>query len=140
MSTTGNANALTAEEIERAADYVQLVFQSQGHDRDWAALEEFHRDGYALAKLMSAFGTLLLSDHITLIPEDHPAYDAEEDAPEVLTEVAIRDFQHWCLQGATGWMAAVFLIEYMQEQGDQTLQILADVRQAARYTPQDTAA
>lgn len=139
MPTTGNANTLTAEEIERAVDYVRLVFQDQGHDGDWAALADFHRDGYALAELMSAFGTLLLSEHITLIP-DHPAYDAE-DAPDVLTELVVRDFQHWCLQGShTGWMAAVFLIEYMQEHGGQTLKILADVRQAARHMPQGTPA
>ncbi|MFJ9080332.1 hypothetical protein ACIRO3_34625 [Streptomyces sp. NPDC102278] len=140
MASTGNTNTLSAQEIGRAADYVELVFQYQGHVKERAALEEFHRDGKGLARLMSAFGALLFRDHMTVLPDEHADCEAEY-VLDALTAVNIRYFQRWCLAGGgapTAWMAAEFLIECMQEQGDQTHQILCDVRGAARYRHQLT--
>ncbi|MFF1415862.1 hypothetical protein ACFVX6_39855 [Streptomyces sp. NPDC058289] len=99
---------------------------------------EFHQDGNGLARQLSAFGALLLRDHITVFPDGHDDCNAAYIL-DALTAVNIRCFQRWCLAGGgapTAWMAAEFLIECMQEQGDQTLQILSDVRGAARYRHQ----
>ncbi|MFK0017070.1 hypothetical protein [Streptomyces sp. NPDC091027] len=135
MPTTGTTSTLTAEEIGRAADYVQLIFEGRYDAAARAAVQEFHRDERALARLMCDFGELLLREHITVFPagEDHACVHAEdaEYALTNLTEVVVRYFKWWCLGGGGAPVAAGFLIECMQEEGGHTLQILSDVRQAA---------
>ncbi|MEU0404958.1 hypothetical protein ABZ318_33065 [Streptomyces sp. NPDC006197] len=61
-------NMLTPEQIARAADYIELVWQEQGTEEERTRLEEFHADGDELAKLIGEFGGRLLADYISTVP------------------------------------------------------------------------
>ncbi|MGV9937494.1 hypothetical protein ACWC4C_32710 [Streptomyces olivaceoviridis] len=129
METTSLKTQLTAEQIRRAADYVELVWQEQGSEEDKSRLAEFHADGPELARLVGEFGALLLSDYLTVVPDEHADCESAYVLGQLVT-VASRYLKRWCLAdgGAhTAWIAAGFLIECMQEV-DQVHQFLADVR------------
>ncbi|MFD4860651.1 hypothetical protein [Streptomyces atratus] len=53
-TTSPKLPELTPEQIWRAADYVELVWQDQGSDQERAALEKFHQDGEVPARLMAS--------------------------------------------------------------------------------------
>ncbi|MFF5861049.1 hypothetical protein ACFY8B_36575 [Streptomyces sp. NPDC012751] len=136
METTLLKTQLTAEQIRRAADYVELVWQEQGSEEEMARLAEFHADGPGLARLVGEFGALLLSDYLTVVPDEHADCESAYVLGQLVT-VASRYLKRWCLAGGgghTAWIAAGFLIECMQEV-DQVHQFLADVRgdAGARY-------
>jgi hypothetical protein len=61
METKSTLPELAPEQIARVADYVELVWRSQGSEQDQAALAEFHADGLELVLLMGEFGALLLA-------------------------------------------------------------------------------
>ncbi|MFB8406104.1 hypothetical protein [Streptomyces sp. NPDC055912] len=127
--TTSPKTQLAPEQILRAADYVELVWQEQGSEEDKAALAEFHADGPELARLIGEFGALLLADYLTVVPDEHADCESAYVVGK-LVAVASRYLRRWCLAGGgaqTAWIAAGFLIECMQEV-DQVHQFLADVR------------
>lgn len=136
-TTSPKVPQLAREQILRAADYVELVWQEQGSEEDKAALAEFHADGPELARLIGQFGALLLADYLTAVPDEHADCDSAYALRQLVT-VASRYLKRWCLAddaGAhTAWIAAGFLIECMQEV-DQVSQFLADIRgdAGARY-------
>ncbi|MEV6734551.1 MULTISPECIES: hypothetical protein [unclassified Streptomyces] len=129
METTSPKAQLAPEQILRAADYVELVWQEQGSEEEKAALAEFHADGPELARLIAEFGALLLADYLTVVPDEHADCESAYVLGQ-LVEVASRYLKRWCLAGGgahTAWIAAGFLIECMQEV-DQVSQFLADIR------------
>ncbi|MCH0561135.1 hypothetical protein I3F55_31430 [Streptomyces sp. MUM 16J] len=124
--TTSQTTQLAPEQILRAADYVELVWQEQGSQQDRAALAAFHADGPELARLIGEFGALLLTDYLTVVPDEHADCESAYVAGN-LVAVASRYLKRWCLAGGgaeAAWVAAGFLIECMQE----VHQFLADVR------------
>lgn len=136
METTSKVPQLTPEQILRAADYIELVWQEQGSEEDQAALAAFHADGPELARLIGEFGALLLAEYLTVVPADHVDCDAGY-VMDKLAAVTIRYLKRWCLAGGgaqTAWIAAGFLIENMQEV-DQVNQFLSDVRGDASRWP-----
>ncbi|MCZ4100997.1 hypothetical protein [Streptomyces sp. H39-C1] len=134
-TTSPKMPQLAPEQIQRAADYVELVWQEQGSEGDKATLAAFHADGPELARLIGEFGALLLADYLTAVPEEHADCESAYALRQLVT-VASRYLKRWCLAGGgahTAWIAAGFLIEVMQEV-DQVSQFLADVRgDAARW-------
>ncbi|MFJ4972706.1 hypothetical protein [Streptomyces sp. NPDC088755] len=134
-TTSPKLPQLAPEQIRRACDYVELVWQEQGSEEDKAALAVFHADGSELARLIGEFGALLLADYITAVPEAHADCESAY-ALRQLVAVASRYLKRWCLAGGgahTAWIAAGFLIECMQEV-DEVSQFLCDVRgDAARW-------
>lgn len=64
-TTSPKVPEITPEQIWRAADYVELVWQDD--EEAWARLEEFHRDGKELAQLVGEFGALLLDRYLTVV-------------------------------------------------------------------------
>ncbi|TVL87348.1 hypothetical protein [Streptomyces sp. SAJ15] len=50
---------------------MELVWRYQDTEQDKAALAEFEADGPELARLIGEFGTLLLADYITAVPDEH---------------------------------------------------------------------
>ncbi|MFE7805866.1 hypothetical protein ACFU51_14615 [Streptomyces sp. NPDC057430] len=127
--TTSPKSQLAPEQILRACDYVELVWQEQGSEEDKAALAKFHADGPELARLIGEFGALLLADYLTVVPDEHADCESAYVAGR-LVAVASRYLKRWCLAGGgadTAWVAAGFLIECMQEV-DEVHQFLADVR------------
>lgn len=129
METTSPKAQLAPEQIQRAADYVELVWLYQDSEQDKAALAEFHADGQELAVLVGEFGELLLADHISVVPDEHADCESGYVLGQ-LVAVARRYLKRWCLAGGgaqAAWIAAGFLIECMQEV-DQVSQFLADVR------------
>lgn len=139
MTTSPNTQ-LAPEQILRACDYVELVWQEQGSEKDKAALAQFHADGPELARLIGEFGALLLADYLTVVPDEHADCESAYVMDKLVT-VASRYLKRWCLAGGgahTAWIAAGFLIECMQEV-DQVHQFLADVRGDA-YAGQPAAA
>lgn len=134
METTSKLPELTPEQIWRAADYVELVW----HDEEARArLEEFHRDGKELARLMGEFGALLLAGYLTVVPDEHAGCEAGY-VMDKLVAVASRYLKRWCYSGGgaeVAFIAAGFLIECMQEV-DEVGQFLSDVRGSApRWNP-----
>ncbi|GHB29776.1 hypothetical protein [Streptomyces chryseus] len=129
-TTSPKVPQLAPEQIRRAADYVELVWQEQGSEEDKAALAAFHADGPELARLIGEFGALLLADYITVVPDEHADCESAYVMDKLVT-VASRYLKRWCLASGAGahtaWIAAGFLIEIMQEV-DQVSQFLADVR------------
>jgi hypothetical protein len=120
---------LAPEQIRRAADYVELVWQEQDSEEKKARLAEFHADGPELARLIGEFGALLLADYLTAVPEEDADCESAYALRQLVT-VASRYLKRWCLAGSgahTAWIAAGFLIECMQEV-DQVHQFLADIR------------
>ncbi|MEU9189454.1 hypothetical protein AB0D14_33915 [Streptomyces sp. NPDC048484] len=134
METTSKVPTLTPEQIWRAADYVELVWQD--NEEAWSRLNEFHRDGEELARLMGEFGALLLADYLTVVPAGH--IDCESGyVMDKLVTVAGRYLKRWCYSGGGAqfaYTAAGFLIECMQEV-DQVHQFLSDVRGDAPRWP-----
>ncbi len=130
METTSLKPQLAPEQIRRAADYVELVWRGQGSEESKATLAEFHTDGPELARLIGEFGSLVLEDYITAVPDEHADCESAYALRQLVT-VASRYLKRWCLAGdggvQTALIAAGFLIECMQEV-DQVSQILADVR------------
>uniref|UniRef100_UPI00366B0BD5 hypothetical protein n=1 Tax=Bacillus tropicus TaxID=2026188 RepID=UPI00366B0BD5 len=127
--TTSPKSQLAPEQILRACDYVELVWQEQGSEEDKTALAKFHADGPELARLIGEFGALLLADYLTVVPDEHADCESAYVAGR-LVAVASRYLKRWCLAGGgadTAWVAAGFLIECMQEV-DEVHQFLADVR------------
>ncbi|WP_208764556.1 hypothetical protein [Streptomyces brevispora] len=55
METTSPRAQLAPEQIRRAADYVELVWQEQDSEEEQAALAQFHADGPELAWLIGEF-------------------------------------------------------------------------------------
>lgn len=128
-TTTSKVPQLAPEQIARAADYVELVWRYQDSEQDKAALAQFHADGQELAVLIGEFGSLLLADYLTAVPDEHADCESAYALGQLVT-VASRYLKRWCLAGGgadTAWIAAGFLIECMQEV-DQVHQFLADVR------------
>ncbi|MEU2226695.1 hypothetical protein [Streptomyces sp. NPDC018347] len=76
METTSLKIQLTPEQIRRAADYVELVWQEQGSEEEKVRLAEFHADGPELARLIGEFGALLLADYLTAVPDEHADCDS----------------------------------------------------------------
>ncbi len=68
-TTSPKVPQLAPEQILRACDYVELVWQDD--EEAWARLEEFHRDGKELAQLLGEFGALLLDRYLTIVPAGH---------------------------------------------------------------------
>ncbi|MGW1656585.1 hypothetical protein [Streptomyces atratus] len=135
-TTSSKLPELTPEQIWRAADYVELVWQDQGSEQERAALEKFHQDGEALARLIGEFGALLLADYLTVVPDEHTECDAGHVLGQ-LVAVASRYLKRWCYSGGgaqAAWIVAGFLIECMQEV-DQVHQLLSDVRGDAPRWP-----
>lgn len=135
-TTSPKVPQLTPEQILRACDYVELVWQEQGSKEEKAALAQFHADGPELARLIGEFGALLLADYLTVVPDEHADCESAYVAGKLVT-VASRYLKRWCLAGGgahTAWIAAGFLIECMQDV-DQVHQFLADIRRdaGARY-------
>ncbi|MEU2287850.1 hypothetical protein ABZ614_39105 [Streptomyces sp. NPDC013178] len=129
MNTKSKLTELAPEQIQRAADYVELVWQYQGSEQERAALAAFHADGSELARLIGEFGALLLADYISVVPDEHADCEAGNVLGDLVAVVS-RYLKRWCLSGGgahTAWAAAGFLIECMQEV-DQVHQFLADVR------------
>ena len=121
--------ALTPEQIWRAADYVELVWHDQDTEEARARLEEFHRDGKELARLMGEFGALLLADYLTVVPDEHADCESAY-VMDKLAAVTSRYLKRWCYSGGgaeVAYIAAGFLIECMQEV-DVVSQFLSDVR------------
>ncbi|MFF5860400.1 hypothetical protein ACFY8B_33145 [Streptomyces sp. NPDC012751] len=117
METTSLKTQLASEQIRRAADYVELVWQEQGSEEEKAALAEFHADGPELARLVGEFGAMLLADYLTAVPDEHADCESAYVLGQLVT-VASRYLKRWCLAGAgahTAWITAGFLIECMQE-------------------------
>jgi hypothetical protein len=56
MAATSKRPELTQEEILRAVAYLELVDHGGGSEDPAAAMEEFHRDGEALARLTGESG------------------------------------------------------------------------------------
>ncbi|MFE0580256.1 hypothetical protein [Streptomyces sp. NPDC058874] len=122
-------SVLTPEQIARAADYIELVWQEQGTQEERARLEEFHAEGDELATLIGEFGAMLLRDHIRVVPDGHADCESAYVVDQ-LVAVTSRYLKRWCLAGGgapAAHMAAGFLIECMQEV-DQVSQYLADIR------------
>lgn len=94
-TTSPKTAALTPEQIRRAADYVELVWREQGSEEDWAAPEEFHRDGKEMARLIGEFGALLLADYLTVVPDGHTGCESAYALRQLVT-VAGRYLQRWC--------------------------------------------
>ncbi|MFC7796214.1 hypothetical protein [Streptomyces cinereoruber] len=116
------------ERMARAADYVELVWRYQGTEREQTELAAFHSDN-RLARTIGEFGTLLLTRHLTAVPDGHADCEAGY-VMDKLAAVMSRDLMRQCLTGdgaEAAWSAARFLIECMQEV-DQVGQFLADVR------------
>lgn len=138
-TTSPKVPVLTPEQIWRAADYVELVWQDS--EESWARMEEFHRDGKELARLMGEFGALPLADYLSVVPAEH--VDCESGyVMDKLTAVAIRYLKRWCYSGGgaeVAYTAAGFLIECMQEV-DQVSQFLSDIRGNAPQWPAAAAA
>lgn len=136
-TTSPKLPELTPEQIWRAADYVELVWHDEDTEEARARLEEFHRDGKELARLMGEFGALLLADHLTVVPDEHADCGAGY-VMDKLAAVASRYLKRWCYSGGgaqVAYIAAGFLIECMQEV-DQVSQFLCDVRGSApRWNP-----
>ncbi|CAL9676734.1 hypothetical protein [Streptomyces sp. enrichment culture] len=132
---------LAPEQILRACDYVELVWQEQGSKEEKAALAQFHADGPELARLIGEFGALLLADYLTVVPDEHADCESAYVTGKLAT-VASRYLKRWCLASGAGahtaWNAAGFLIECMQEV-DQVHQFLAAIRRDA-YAGRPTAA
>ncbi|MEU8669428.1 hypothetical protein AB0C71_21350 [Streptomyces anulatus] len=129
---------ITPEQIWRAADYVELVWQDD--EEAWARLEEFHRDGKELAQLVGEFGALLLDRYLTVVPAGHVDCEAGY-VMDKLVAVATRYLKRWCYSGGgaqCAYTSAGLLIECMQEV-DQVHQSLADIRRDA-YTGRPVAA
>ncbi|MFE5512356.1 hypothetical protein ACFQ9J_17420 [Streptomyces sp. NPDC056529] len=63
------------ERMARAADYVELVCRYQGTEREQTALAAFHTD-HRLARTIGEFGALLLTRHLTTVPDEHTDYEA----------------------------------------------------------------
>ncbi|MFJ3505387.1 hypothetical protein [Streptomyces sp. NPDC090135] len=133
QTATGTEQAAqTVEERERmvrAADYTELVWRYQGTGQEQTELAAFHSDGSALARAVGEFGTVLLTRHLTTVPDEHADCEAGYVMHKLAT-VTSRDLMRRCLtsDGAeTAWSAARFLVECMQEV-DQVSQLLADVR------------
>ncbi|MCZ9344447.1 hypothetical protein NGM37_42550, partial [Streptomyces sp. TRM76130] len=114
METTSPMPQLAPEQIRRAADYVELVWQEQGSEEDKAALAECHADGPELARRIGEFGALLLSDYLTAVPGEHADCESAYVLGQLVT-VASRYLKRWCLASGAGahtaWIAAGFLIE-----------------------------
>ncbi|WP_331725487.1 hypothetical protein OG596_38105 (plasmid) [Streptomyces sp. NBC_01102] len=133
-TTSPKVPALTPEQIWRAADYVELVWQDD--EEAWARLEEFHRDGKELARLVGEFGALLLDRYLTVVPAGHVDCEAGY-VMDKLVAVAGRYLKRWCYSGGgaqCAYTSAGFLIECMQEV-DQVSQFLSDVRGDAPWWP-----
>ncbi|MFC7934049.1 hypothetical protein [Streptomyces cinereoruber] len=116
------------ERMVRAADYVELVWRYQGTEREQTELAAFHADN-RLARTIGEFGTLLLTRHLTTVPDEHTDCEAGHVMHQLAT-VTSRNLMRQCLTGdaaEAAWSAARFLIECMQEV-DQVGQFLADVR------------
>ncbi|WP_432128378.1 hypothetical protein [Streptomyces sp. bgisy082] len=132
--TTSPKTRLAPEQVLRAADYVELVWQEQGSEEEKAALAEFHVDGPGLARLIGEFGALL-ADYLTVVPDEHADCESAYVAGK-LVAVASRYLERWCLASGAGahtaWIAAGFLIECMQEV-DTVHQYLADIRHDAAF-------
>jgi hypothetical protein len=128
--TTSPTPQLAPEQILRAADYVELVWEGQGSEEEKAALAAFHADGPELARLIGEFGVLLLADYLTVVPDEDADCESAY-ALGLLVTVASRYLELWCLASGAGahtaWIAAGFLIECMQEV-DQVHQFLTDIR------------
>ncbi|MFI8405178.1 hypothetical protein ACIGG5_33725 [Streptomyces sp. NPDC085463] len=135
METTPPKTQPTPEQIARAADYIELVWQEQGSQEERVRLEEFHADGDELAKLIGGFGAMLLRDHITVVPDEHADCESAYVAGKLVT-VAGRYLKRCCLASGAGahtaWIAAGFLIECMQEVGT-VHQHLADICRDAAF-------
>ncbi|MGW4781532.1 hypothetical protein ACWEPA_33365 [Streptomyces filamentosus] len=101
METTSQKARLAPEQILRAAEYVELVWQEQGSEEDKAALEEFHADGPELARLIGEFGALLMADYLTVVPDEHADCESAYVAEKLVT-VASRYLKRWCLAGDGG--------------------------------------
>lgn len=71
METTSPKPQLAPEQILRACDCVELVWQEQGSEAEKAKLEEFHADGPELARLIGESGALLPGDYLTAVPDEH---------------------------------------------------------------------
>lgn len=134
-TTSPKLPALTPEQIWRAADYVELVWRDQDTEEARARLEEFHRDGKELARLMGEFGALLLGQYLTAVPAEHADCESAY-VMDKLVAVAGRYLKRWCYSGGAevAYIAAGFLIEAMQEV-DQVGQFLSDVRGDAPRWP-----
>lgn len=127
-------NVLTPEQIARAADYIELVWQEQGTEEERARLEAFHADGAELAKLIGEFGGMLLADYISAVPDEHVDCESGYVVGQLVV-VTIRYLKRWCLAGGganAARVAAEFLIACMQEV-DTVHQYLADIRRNAAY-------
>ncbi|MFC7965476.1 hypothetical protein [Streptomyces cinereoruber] len=127
--TTSPKTQLTPEQILRATDYVELVWQEQGTQKERVRLEEFHADGDELAKLIGEFGAMLLRDHISVVPDEHADCESGYVVDQLVT-VTSRYLKRWRLTGGganAARIAAGFLIECIQEV-DQVSQYLADTR------------
>jgi hypothetical protein len=133
-TTSPKVSQLAPEQILRAADYMELVWQEQGSEEEKAALAQFHADGPELGRLIGEFGALLLSDYLTVVPDEHANCESAYITGKLMT-VASRYLKRWCLASGAGahtaWIAAGFLIECMQEV-DQVHQFLADIRRDTR--------
>lgn len=139
-TTSPKVPQLAPEQVLRACDYVELVWQEQGSEEEKAALAEFHADGRELTRLIGEFGALLLAGHLTVVPDEHAGCESAYAAGKLMT-VASRYLKRWCLAGGgahTEWIAAGFLIECMQDV-DEVHQFLADIRRDA-YTGRPMAA
>ncbi|GGY73663.1 hypothetical protein [Streptomyces anulatus] len=140
-TTLPKVSQLAPEQIWRACDYVELVWQEQGRKEEKAALARLHADGPELARLIGEFGALLLlADHLTVVPDEHADCESAYVTGKLVTG-ASRYLKRWCLATGAGahtaWIAAGFLIECMQEV-DEVHQFLADIRRDA-YTGRPTA-
>ncbi|MGW9453794.1 hypothetical protein [Streptomyces sp. NPDC055632] len=130
-ATASERAAQAAEYLERmmrAADYIELVWLYQGTEREQTELAAFHADN-RLAPTIGEFGTLLLTRHLTAVPDEHADCEAGHVMHQLAT-VTSRYLKRWCLAGGgahSARIAAEFLIECMQEV-DQVSQFLADVR------------
>src|SRR5690349_16968225 len=105
-TTTSKLPELAPEQIQRAADYVELVWRSQGSEQDRVALAEFHADGLELALLMGEFGALLLADYISVVPDEHVDCEAGDVLGD-LVAVASRYLRRWCHSGGGAQAAYV---------------------------------
>ncbi|MFG2594936.1 hypothetical protein [Streptomyces sp. NPDC048462] len=116
-TTSPQLPQLAPEQIRRAADYVELVWQEQGSEEEKAALAVFHADGPELARLIGEFGALLLADYLPVVPDEHADCESAY-VMDKLVAVASRYLKRWCYSGGgaeVAYTAAGFLIECMQE-------------------------
>ncbi|MFC8270121.1 hypothetical protein ACFUIZ_31065 [Streptomyces cinereoruber] len=129
--TTSPKTQLTPEQILRATDYVELIWQGQGSEEEEAALAEFHANGPEPVRLVGEFGALLLAGYLTAVPDEHADCESAYVAGKLVTS---RYLKRWCLASGAGAhtarIAAGLLIECMQEV-DQVSQFPADVRSDA---------